>query len=78
MKLTCITSPPKLLVEATSDTGISVQTATALVTINVVRNEFGPVFALPTYIASVQDTEPIGFFLVQATATDNDNVSYIP
>ena len=62
----------ELLVEAQFDTGITVQTATAVVDITVVRNENGPVFTSNNYIQSVQDTVAIGTFLLRVTANDAD------
>ncbi|XP_035826841.1 protocadherin Fat 4, partial [Aplysia californica] len=62
----------QLLVEAQADTGLSIQTATAVVNITVLRNENGPVFTSVNYATSIQDTIPIGTFLVKVVASDAD------
>ena len=67
----------QLQVEAVSDTGISIQTAIALVNITVVRNENGPIFTRTNYFTQVQDTITIGTFLIKVSASDNDGVSVL-
>ncbi|GFN78435.1 protocadherin fat 4, partial [Plakobranchus ocellatus] len=57
---------------ARSDTGVSIQTASALVNITVVRNENSPIFTSSNYAVQVQDTINIGTVVVTVTATDQD------
>ncbi|RUS85645.1 hypothetical protein EGW08_006591, partial [Elysia chlorotica] len=62
----------QLLVQARSDTGVTIQTASALVNITVIRNENSPIFDLTNYAVTVQDTTNIGTVVLTVTATDQD------
>ena len=61
----------QLRVEA-KDGGNPAASATALVTINVLRNLFSPVFANNTYTATIFETQDLGSAIVRVVATDAD------
>lgn len=46
-------------------------------TITVNRNPAPPAFAPTSYTRVINESYPVGVSLVQLTATDTDNVSYI-
>ena len=55
--------------------GVSVQTATAEVTIYVARNQFGPQFTRLNYDTTIEDTLALGSNILNISASDSDNVS---
>ena len=61
----------QLRVEA-KDGGNPALSATALVTINVERNLFSPVFAQDTYAATIFETQDLGSAILTVFATDAD------
>ena len=62
----------QFLVQATRQSAVTRQTATASVVINVLRNEYGPIFSQSNYFRIVDEKTPLGASIVQLTATDNN------
>lgn len=61
----------QLLVRATRQSIVTIQSATATVTVRVLRNENGPVF-VGNYVRSMDENSPLGSSVVQLLARDND------
>nr|XP_034314272.1 protocadherin Fat 4 isoform X3 [Crassostrea gigas] len=57
------------------DVSTSPKNATAVVTINIVRNEFAPEFASQTYNASAFDLDPYGKIVLNVSAADADRLN---
>ena len=57
-----------------SDQASVPKTATATVNIEIIRNQFAPVFNLQEYSAAVNDYYSTGRELFAATATDDDRL----
>ncbi|CAG5130538.1 unnamed protein product, partial [Candidula unifasciata] len=71
-----------LVVRATLDTGLSVQTADSIVTVTVIRNLHAPAFNSTDYVTTIWDTTEIGSLVLSVFATDADNdtveYSFVP
>ncbi|GFS23625.1 protocadherin Fat 4, partial [Elysia marginata] len=61
-----------LVVRAVRDSGLTSQTAESTVTINVERNQNGPVFNASRYEKTIQDTTDIGSLILTVFAEDQD------
>lgn len=57
------------------DVSTSPKNATAVVTINIVRNNFAPEFSSQTYNASARDLDPYGKSVLNVTAADADRLN---
>ena len=72
--LTAALSGPQLRVEV-ADTAYPTETATTTVDIQVVRNEFVPIFSASPYRTVINETTEVGVGILQVSATDQDGVS---
>lgn len=57
------------------DVSTSPKNDTAVVTINIVRNNFAPEFSSQTYNASARDLDPYGKSVLNVTAADADRLN---
>ena len=72
--LTAAFSGPQLRVEV-ADTAYPTETATTTVDIQVVRNEFVPIFSASPYRTVINETTEVGVGILQVSASDQDGVS---
>ena len=59
------------------DTAYTDQVTTAVVPIQVTRNEYAPIFSRPEYRLSLAENHRLGSSVIQMSATDADKVEYM-
>ena len=58
-----------------ADTAYPTETATTTVDIQVVRNEYSPIFSASPYRTVINETTEVGVGILQVSAADQDGVS---
>ena len=65
----------QILIEASRQFPVTVQTVQAWLNVTVTRNDNGPEFRDKEYKANITDDLPLGDRVLKVQATDKDNVS---